>query len=136
PYNRRYTGLDPVDGLLCIPVSFQSNFHPDPSSFADFMASWATPVALTFIETTRSSCSTVLAFPAILGLFYKTGGAGVILPPFWLALVLSGHTCMDCAAARVDQARAEAALFAVMIGFAVPSALLLTLQGPVVTTVW
>ena len=138
PYNRRYTGVDTVDGFLCIPVSFfHSNFHPDTLLFfADFMASWATPVALTFIEAARSGCSPVLAFPAILGLFYKTGGAGAIFPLFWLALILSGHTCMDGAAARINQARAEGALFAVLVGFAVPSALLLTLQDPVVTVVW
>jgi hypothetical protein len=138
PYNMRYTGLDPVDGVLCIPVTFfQASFDPDTIVFfADFIASWATPVALTFIEAARRGCSTIVAFPAVLGLVYKTRGAGIIFPLFWLTLILSGHTRMGRAAARIDQARAEAVLFAVLVGFAVPSALLFTLQDPIVSILW
>ena len=134
-----WTGLGPIDGLLCVLVTFfQSNFdNPDTLPFtADFMASFATPIALTFIEAARSGRSTLLAFPAILGVSYQIRGAGFTFPLFWLALILSGHARMDRAAARINQARAEAALFAMFIGFAVPSALLLTLQDPTVTALW
>ncbi|KAI0256502.1 hypothetical protein BJV78DRAFT_1164867 [Lactifluus subvellereus] len=139
PHNMPYTGLGPVDGLLCVLVTFfQSNFdNTDALPFsADFLASFATPVALTFIEAARSGCSTLLMFPAILGVLYQIRGAGFTFPLFWLALILSGHARMDRGAARIDQARAEAALFAVAIGFAVPSALLLTMQDPTVTALW
>ncbi|KAH9030683.1 hypothetical protein EDB85DRAFT_1962623 [Lactarius pseudohatsudake] len=105
PYNIRYTGLGPVDHLLCI-------------------------------VSTRSGRSVILAFPATMGLFYQTQGAGVFFPLFWLAFILTGHTRMSPAAARIDQANAEAALFAVLIGFAVPTALLVTLQDPIVTALW
>jgi hypothetical protein len=43
---------------------------------------------------------------------------------------------MDRAAAKIDQAKAEATLFAVLIGFALSSALLLTLEDPIVTALW
>lgn len=134
----RYLGLGPIDNFLCFLVSF---FHAsfDPATFpfsADFMASWSTPVALSFVEAARSGRSTVLAFPAVMGLLYQTEGAGVIFPLFWLALILSGHTRLDRVTARIDHATAEATLFAVLIGFAVPSALMLTLQDPVVTAAW
>jgi hypothetical protein len=115
PYNMRHTGLDPVDGVFGIPVTFQASFGSDTLLFVvDFIASWATPIALTFIEAARSSCSTAVAFPAILGLFYKTRGTGIVFPFFWLTLILSGHTRMDRTAVRVDRAKAEAALFAVL----------------------
>ena len=134
----RYIGLGPVDNTLCLLVAF---FHScfDPTTFpfsADFMASLSTPVALTFVEAARSGRSTVLAFPPILGFLYQTKGAGVVFPLFWLALILSGHTRLDRVAARIDHATAEATLFAVLIGFAVPSALMWTLQDSAVTAAW
>jgi hypothetical protein len=134
----RYVGIGSIDGLLCILVAFfQSSFDPTTFPFAaDFLASWSGPVALTFIEAARSGRSTVLAFPAVLGLFYQTRGAGFTFPLFWLALILSGHTRLDRGSARIDQARAEAALFAVLGGFVLPSVLMLILQDPVVTAAW
>jgi hypothetical protein len=134
----RYVGLGRIDNTLCILVAFfHSSFDPTNFPFsADFMASLSAPVALTFVEAARSGRSAVLAFPAILGLLYQTQGAGVMFPLFWLALILSGHTRLGRVAARIDQATAEATLFAVLIGFAVPSALMLTLQDPVVTAAW
>jgi hypothetical protein len=138
PYSVRYVGLGPVDGLLCILVAFfQSSFDPTTFPFsADFAASWTASVALTFVEAARSGRSSLLAFPAVLGLIYQTQGAGFTFPLFWLALILSGHTRLNRIAARIDQARAEAALFAVLAGFALPTALMLILQDPVVTAVW
>jgi len=138
PYSVRYVGLGPVDGLLCILVAFfQSSFDPTTFPFAaDFAASWATPVALTFVEAARSGRSSLLAFPAIVGLIYQLQGAGFTFPLFWLALILSGHTRLNRLAAKVDQARAEAALFTVLAGFALPTALMLILQDPVVTAAW
>ena len=134
----RYVGLGTVDAFLCMLITFfQSSFDPTIFPFAaDFAASWVTPIALTFVEAARSGRSTVLAFPAIVGLFYQTQGAGVTFPLFWLAVILSGHTRLDRVAARIDQARAEAALFAVTAGFALPSALMLVLQDPIVTAAW
>ncbi|KAI0282169.1 hypothetical protein BGY98DRAFT_956072 [Russula aff. rugulosa BPL654] len=90
-----------------------------PRTLQHFAASWATPVALTFVEAARSGCSWLLAFPAIVGLFYQLQGAGFTFPLFW-----------------IDQARAKAALFAVLAGYALPTALMLILQDPVVTAAW
>lgn len=138
PYNMRYTGLGIPDSTLCTLVAFfQSNMDSETFPFsADFMASLSSLVALTFVESVRSGRSTILAFPATMGLFYQTKGAGIVFPLFWLALILSGHARISPAAARIDQANAEATLFAVLIGFAVPTALTLTLQDPVVTALW
>jgi hypothetical protein len=134
----RYSGLVPVDTFLCMLVTFfQSNMASETFLFtADFLASLSPFVALTFIESTRSGRPTILAFPATLGLFYQTQGAGVVFPLYCLALILFGNASMSPAAARIDQAKAEATLFAVLIGFTVPSALMLTLQDPTVTALW
>jgi hypothetical protein len=138
PYSMRYTGIEQLDSVLCIPVTFfHASFGPDTLFFfMDFVASWATPIALSFIEAARQGCSAIVGFPLILGLLYKTRGAGVAFPLFWLTLILSGHTRMERAAARIDQARAEAILFGILVGFAVPSVLLFTLQDPIVTVLW
>ncbi|KAI9452328.1 hypothetical protein F5148DRAFT_514356, partial [Russula earlei] len=137
-YSMRYVGLAPIDRFLCFLVTFfQSSFDPTFSPFAsDFMASWSAIVALTFIEASRAGRSKILAFPATLGILYQIRGAGFAFPLFWLATILSGHTRLGRIAARIDQARAEAALFAVLVGFAVPSALMSILHDPVVTALW
>ncbi|KAF8275223.1 hypothetical protein EI94DRAFT_41323 [Lactarius quietus] len=140
PYNMRYTGLGPVDSFLCTIVAFyHSNMDSETFPFtADFLVSLSPFVALTFVESTRSGRSIILAFPATMGLFYQTQGAGIVFPLYWLALILSSpeNTRMSPGAARIDQANAEATLFAVLIGFAVPTVLLLTLQDPIVTALW
>jgi hypothetical protein len=138
PYSIRYVGVSPIDDTLCLIIaSFQSSFDPAIFPFAaDFAASWATPIALTFVEAARSGCSSFLAFPAIMGLSYQIQGAGFIFPLFWLELILFGHTRLDRVAARIDQARAEATLFGVLAGFALPTALMFILQDPVVTAAW
>ena len=134
----RYTGLGPVDGILCVLVTFfQTNMASETLPFtADFLASLSSFVALTFVESARSGRSILLAFPASLGLFYQTQGAGVLSPLFWLALILSGHSRLSSATARIDQANAEATLFAVLIGYVVPSVLLVTMHDPIVTALW
>jgi hypothetical protein len=71
-----------------------------------------------------------------VGLIYQIQSAGFTFPLVWLALILSGHTRLDRTAARIDQARAEATLFAVLAGYALPTALMLILQDPVVTAAW
>jgi hypothetical protein len=138
PYRIRYVGVGPIDDILCFLVTFfQSSFDPATFPFAaDFAASWATPVALTFVEAARSGRSSLLAFPVTVGLFYQIQSAGFTFPLFWLALILSGHTRLDRVAARIDQARAEATLFAVLAGYALPTALVSILQDPMVTAAW
>ena len=96
-------------------------------------------IALTFVEAARSGCSTLLAFPAIVGVIHHLQSAGFIFPLFWLALILFGHTRLDRVAAttsRIDQARAEAALFAVLAGYALPTALMLAFRDPFTTAAW
>jgi hypothetical protein len=138
PYNMRYTGVGPIDDFLCIlVVFFRTNLGSTTRPFSvDFLASFATPVALSFIEAARTGRSIVLAFPVALGLFYQTKGAGVAFPLFWLALILSGHDRLDRVTARIDQAKAEAALFAVLAGFALPSSLMFFSQNIMVTAHW
>ena len=139
PNNMRYVGLRPVDNFLCLLVAFfQANMGESitiPFS-GDFLASIAAPVALTFIESSRSGHSLAVSFPLTLGVLYQTKGGGVGFPLFWLALILSGHHRLTRGAARIDQAKAEAALFAVLVGYALPTVLLFTLQDPMVTALW
>lgn len=134
----RYTGLGPIDGFLCILVTFfQTNIASETLPFsADFLTSLSPFVALTFVESARSGRSAILAFPATMGLFYQTQGAGTVFPLFWLAFILSGHTRLSPATARIDQANAESTLFAVLIGYVVPTVLLLALHDPIVTALW
>jgi hypothetical protein len=141
PYNARYVGVGPIDDFLCILVAFFQTNLEEPSTLpftGDFLSSFATPVALTFIEPSRAGRSLALASPLALGVLYQIRGGGFCFPIFWLAFILSGHHRLKrgAAAARIDQAKAEATLFAVLIGYALLSALLFTMQDPMVTALW
>jgi hypothetical protein len=102
----------------------------------DFLVSLSGPIAYTFVEAARPGRSTLLAFPAIMGLILQFQGPGFTFPLFWLALILSGQTRLDRVAARIDQPRAEATLFAVLVGYALPTALMLILQDTFTTAAW
>jgi len=138
PYNMRYVGMGHIDHFLCGLVTFfQMSFDPTTLPFTvDFFASLAALVAFTFIEAGRRSRSIVLGFPVALGILYQTHSGAIIFPLFWLALILSGHHRLERVAARINQANAEAALFAVLAGYALPSALMFSLQEPIVTALW
>jgi len=133
----RYFGLGPIDEILCLFVTFyRSSF--DPAIFPYTTAYWASlsgPIACSLVEAARTGRSTLLAFPAIMSLVYHLQGAGFAFPLFWLAFILFGHTRLDRVAARIDQPRAEAARFAVLAGYALPTVLMLILQDPFTTAV-
>jgi len=135
----RYVGLGPVDNMLCTLVTFFQTNLEEPTTLpfsGDFLASLVAPVALTFIEPSRSGRSVAISFPLTLGVLYQTKGGGIGFPLFWLAMILSGHHRLVRGAARINQAKAEANLFAVLVGFALPTALLFTFQDPMVTALW
>ena len=71
-----------------------------------------------------------------MSLIGQVQSAASTFPLFWLALILVGHTRMDPVAARIDQPKAEAALFAVLTGYVLPTALMLILQDPFTTAAW
>ena len=134
----RYVGVGQIDHFLCGLVTFfQINFDPTTLPFSvDFFASFATLVAFTFIEAGRRNRSKVVAFPVALAILYQTHSGAIIFPLFWLALIFSGNHRLERVAARIDQANAEAALFAVLVGYGLPSALMFSLQNPIVTAIW
>jgi len=139
PYNTRYVGVGPIDDFLCVLVAFFQTNLEEPTTLpfsGDFLASLAAPAVLTFVEASRSGRSVALSFPLALGALYQTAGGGVGFSLFWLALILSGHHRLERGAAKVDRAKAEAALFAVLAGYALPSALLYALKNPTVTALW
>jgi len=139
PYNLIYTGIPSVDLKLCFLVSF---FHPalQPVNLpltADFGASLTTLVALTYLEAARQSPSFIVAFPAIVGTLYQNLGGGFIFPLYWLGFIFSGHaTTRPGPKLKIDQAHAEATLFALLIGYVVASGLMYGLQNPLMTAAW
>ena len=137
PNSIRYFGVGPIDEILCLFVAFyRTSFDPTLLPFtAAYWVSLTSPIALSLVEAARSGRSTLLAFPAILSLVYHFQGAGFAFSLFWLTFIILGHTRLDRVAARIDQPRAEAALFAVLAGYVLPYTLMLILQDPFTTAV-
>ncbi|KAI0318899.1 hypothetical protein OF83DRAFT_1113177 [Amylostereum chailletii] len=145
PFNQHYTGRPAVDGILCFLVAF---FHASFTApvfplVTTFGALLAPLVLLPTIEGSRASRSLIFTplVTVAFGLAYQLKGAGALFPLFWLAMVLSGHARMHArpAAARgssIDQAHAEANLFALVVGYLAPSVAMCVLEDPKMTALW
>ncbi|THH10990.1 hypothetical protein EW146_g8193 [Bondarzewia mesenterica] len=139
PYNIKFTNISAVDRQLCILVTF---FHASFDSknlplLAEFASSGAVLVVLPYIEAARQGRPFLLAFPTLLGAIYQNAGAGVMFPLYWLAFILSGQTRIRSGPqVKIDQAHAEATLFALLIGVVVPSGLMYFMVDAVVTAAW
>ena len=134
-----FTSVPGIDKQLCILVTFfHAAFQPKTALFlAEFAASGAAFIVLPYVEASRQGHPFLLAFPTLFGIMYQNVGVGVMYPLYWLAFILSGQARLRPGpAAKIDQAHAEATMFALFIGAAVPSLLMYFLDDAIVTAAW
>ncbi|KZV69054.1 hypothetical protein PENSPDRAFT_652740 [Peniophora sp. CONT] len=96
-------------------------------------------LALMLIESSRAGRSLIFAWPTTLlvGLMCQLQGIGVWSNVYWLATIafrqLDARRGPSVAVGRVA---AEANLFAILVGFALPSQVMLSVQTPLVIAAW
>ncbi|KZV69056.1 hypothetical protein PENSPDRAFT_652742 [Peniophora sp. CONT] len=96
-------------------------------------------VALPLVESSRAGRSFIFRWPTplLLGLMYQLQGVAVWYNIYWLAMIALGQlNARRGPRVVVNRAAAEANLFAVLVGFILPSQAMLSFQAPLITAGW
>jgi hypothetical protein len=137
PFSGFYTGITPLDGLLCSLVAFfVAALQPLGESLTTSLVVQLLPLALfTFYEGARTGRAWLFSGTgaAILGLGYQRFTGGVILPLYWLALIVTGA---HKRAGRVSQRNADGLAFAAIVAYAVPSVMMVGTHNAGWTALW
>lgn len=160
PYLLAYSGIPAVDRQLCgLVTTFESLKIPENFPFnVDLLSALAPIAAMLTIETARTGSHTFLAFQLVLSLIYQVSShfyygyhslvnipkqrltAAVTLPWYFLGFILTGaatlHHRTNKNVAFVSQARAESALFGVVLGYIIPTLAMLYTSNYYVTAFW
>ncbi|KAH7919904.1 hypothetical protein BV22DRAFT_1074737 [Leucogyrophana mollusca] len=142
PYRLAYTGVSDLDHNLCLLVGF---FHGlmDPSYrplVAEIMPSIAAAIAVLYAEAARETHPSLLHMPVVVGIIFQCFTFAVVMPVYWLVFVLTGsatrHASSNSGSTKINQANAEALLFALLVGFVIPTVGMFVLEDPTVTVIW
>lgn len=141
PYRLRYVGLNAVDSVICSLVTFFQtaiNFH-DSLAFATYFIGVGAPlVVVPAVEGWRAGRSQFIAYPVLFGILCQIMTAGLTMPLYWLIFILTGGTKPrhPNPGTNISKAAAEAIVFGIIAGAAIPSVGMLVLNDPYVTAIW
>lgn len=139
PYRLDYTGLHQVDALLCTLVTFFHAALDEPDALTAlkyFVVTIAPFIAIPTIESCRVGRGMSISLPVILGLLSQVFTVGFTFSIYWLVFIISGGAKIGPADAKITQAHAEAAVFGLLVGAAIPSLGMLVFLDPIVTAIW
>lgn len=129
PFRIPYTGYENLDIVLCLMVSFfvpATHDTPIWRYTLDLVGSLAvelTPFLLDVSALFRSNRVASVLFPLLLGLVYTFKGGAIVLPSYWLLslIVLSVQRSAGIVPSLPDTVASQAAAFAVLSGYILPS---------------
>ncbi|KAG6909831.1 hypothetical protein DXG01_015104 [Tephrocybe rancida] len=142
PYRLVYTGVQKVDAILCTLVTF---FHaaldePDAVTGLQYFISISAPlIIIPTIESCRAGRGAFVSLPVIFGLLSQILTIGFTFPIYWLIFIVSGGANIGWghrADSIITQAHAEAVIFGLFVGAAIPSVGMMVLSDPNVTAIW
>lgn len=137
PFARAYVRVPVVDELLCRLVAFfDASFQPEAETFTTHLVVSLFPIALfTFVEAARSGRPLGLSSPVVaaMGIVYQRFTGGVILPLYWAAFILTGSAQRR---GTVDLRFARSLSFASIVGYALPSVLMVGTLSPGWIALW
>ncbi|KIJ60618.1 hypothetical protein HYDPIDRAFT_138813 [Hydnomerulius pinastri MD-312] len=136
-----YTGMPDVDKVVCGMVGF---FHAlmDPTYrplLAELAATMAVLSIIPFVEAAREKRSFFLRTPAAVGVIFQLLTLGVIMPLYSLLFIVTGAAGRKpgpTSGAKINQANAEALLFALFVGYIIPTVCMIIFEDPIVTAIW
>ncbi|KAG0706336.1 hypothetical protein DFH29DRAFT_995977 [Suillus ampliporus] len=136
PTRITYTNIPALDSNLCAIVAFYHGLmDPTYRPLLIHMCTTLSAMAIIpFAEATRESHSNRLRIPATIGMLFQLCSCAVVMPIYWFAFALTGGT--TSASNRINQGNAEALLFALLVGYAIPTVCMVVLQNPVMTAIW
>ncbi|KAI6036866.1 hypothetical protein BKA83DRAFT_677790 [Pisolithus microcarpus] len=95
-------------------------------------------IAFLFAEAARDQRPFFMAMPAVFGVLMQTMSFGLIMPLYSLLFVIAGTGVRSGSGSRfkINQANAEALLFAVLVGYIVPTVCMVLFEDAIVTAIW
>ncbi|KAF9234757.1 hypothetical protein BU15DRAFT_65394 [Melanogaster broomeanus] len=142
PFRLPYTNRPDADKIICGMVSF-FNALMDPSSrplLAEVLTTAAVLSIIPFVEAAREKRSFLLRTPAAVGVLFQFASLGVIMPLYSLLLVITGTASRrpspSTTDSKINQANAEALLFALLAGYVVPTVCMVVYDVPNATAIW
>ncbi|KAG1904117.1 uncharacterized protein F5891DRAFT_1276229 [Suillus fuscotomentosus] len=136
PTRISYTSIPPLDFNLCVVVTFYHGLMN--TTYRPLLILMSTTLAaiaiIPFAEATREYHPKRLKIPATIGVIYQICSSAAVMPIYWFAFALTGGTTRR--SDRINQGNAEALLFALVVGYAIPTACMVVLEDPMVTAIW
>ncbi|KAG2149324.1 hypothetical protein DEU56DRAFT_781629 [Suillus clintonianus] len=141
PLRLAYTGYPDLDDRMCALVAL---FHAllDPAYrplVAELMTALAAVTMIPFVEAAREERSIFLRMPAAVGVLFQLFSFAVIMPIYYVALILSGAAIgspVKGRATKIAQGSAEALLFALIVGYIIPTVCMVLFRGITSTALW
>ncbi|KAJ7090328.1 hypothetical protein B0H15DRAFT_259912 [Mycena belliarum] len=140
PHRMAYVGIPFVDKALC---SFVTLFHLALTHqvlpfLTYFLGTSMSLFAIPAFEACRNGRHSLLAFPIVFGLLMQVMTMGAVLPIYWLIFILTGAAQRHPGGGptHISSAHAQAVVFGLIIGVAIPSICLIVLQDSYVTALW
>ncbi|KAF9452848.1 hypothetical protein P691DRAFT_149950 [Macrolepiota fuliginosa MF-IS2] len=138
-YALPYINVPSLDQQLCgLVVFFHEAMVPgDSLTFLYyFIGVGAIFTVAPAVESYRTNRSIFIAFPVLFGLLSQVLTIGATVPLYWLVFFLSGGRAKFDQAIPVTRAHAEAIIFGLFAGAAIPSICMVVMQDPTVTAIW
>ncbi|KAJ7273124.1 hypothetical protein C8J57DRAFT_1506671 [Mycena rebaudengoi] len=140
PHRLPYTGVSSIDkGICSIGFFFHLAFTPAVfPCFTYFMGTSTSLLALPAFESYRNGRHPALALPVVYGMLMQVMTVGAVQPLYWLIFILTGSGQRQAGGekTKISQAHAEAVIFGLVIGAAIPSICMIVLQDTYVISIW
>ncbi|KAI9456103.1 hypothetical protein HD554DRAFT_221826 [Boletus coccyginus] len=145
PYRLAYTNTPNADKVLCGMVVF---FHTLIDTACNPLLAVLFPAVgvvglIPFLEAARDRCPFTLRMPTAIGVFFQLASMGVVMPLYALFLVITGTasilpstTQTASPPSKINQGNAEALLFGFLLGYVLPTTLMVLFVRPSVTAIW
>ena len=142
PLRLAYTGYPDLDFRLCALVAlFQTLL--DPAAYrplvVELMTTLAVITMIPFVEAAREKRSILLRMPGVVGILFQLFSFAFIMPLYYIALILTGAAIsrpVKGSGTKINQGNAEALLFALIIGYIIPTIYMIVSQGVISTALW
>ncbi|KAH7102322.1 hypothetical protein BKA62DRAFT_700043 [Auriculariales sp. MPI-PUGE-AT-0066] len=140
-YRVPYTGVFGLDKFLCDLVAFfHAAMQPEVSAFMNYtVVAGGMMFLLPFIEGSRRGAgwrNVLVAFPVVTTLLFQLATVGGSMPIWWTFFLGGAHHRMTGSDAFISRARAEAIVFAFIVGIIVPTAAMLAYDNPLTIVLW
>lgn len=136
PTRIAYTNIPALDSHLCNIVTFYHGLMN--TTFRPLLILFCTTLSviaiIPFAEATREYHSKRLKIPATICMLFQFCSSAVVMPTYWFAFALTGGTTRR--SDRINQGNAEALLFALVVGYVIPTVCMVVFEDPVVTAIW